>query len=93
MVNNKVPFFETNSGCSEFIPRSECVNDALTNREYPVKYNNLTIEDIRSAPEIYDNSLSGKDKLARVQLASLSNIPQVKQVKEKFNQLKKSLRK
>lgn len=85
----KKRMYEVNNAASMFIPSNPALNDALQNTQVQnMDYNQVTIEDMRKSPELFNTRLSGYDKVADVQRVQRDLMPKVGELSQKLTQLK-----
>lgn len=80
----KFPTAETNTAPSAVVPRDEVANEAINSvpKDYGLKPNGLTIEDMRANLSLFDSHLTDLDRAAIAVRESESN---AKQLIDKLN--------
>lgn len=88
----KKPVCEVNHGISSFVPRTPTTNPALAATELPgYAANQVTIEQMRDVPEVFDNKHGGLDKTSIVRSASARDSENLKRSASNINILSKQL--
>lgn len=85
----KKRLYEVNTAASMYLPSNPALNDALQNTQVSnMEYNQVTIDDMRKSPELFNTRLSGYDKVADVQRVQRDLMPKVGELSQKLTQLK-----
>lgn len=85
----KKKLYEVNTSASLYVPSNPALNEALQSTQIDgMQYTNVTIEQMRDSPELFNTRLSGYDKISDVQRVQRELMPKVNEYATKMQQLK-----